>query len=69
MVISYWLIALPLGWLFGLELASTPSDGAAGFWYATIAGISVCAALIAVRVRLLLKTLPDSHHSSEQLPD
>jgi MATE family multidrug resistance protein len=60
MVISYWLIALPLGWLFGLELASTPSDGAAGFWYATIAGISVCAALIAIRVRLLLRTLPDT---------
>jgi MATE family multidrug resistance protein len=64
MVISYWFIALPLGWLLGLELASTPSDGAAGFWYATITGIAVCAGLIALRVRVLLRGLPGEEHAS-----
>jgi hypothetical protein len=29
-------------------------DGAAGFWYATIAGIAVCAVLISFRVRSVL---------------
>jgi len=64
MVISYWFISLPLGWILGLELASTPSDGAAGFWYATITGIAVCAGLIALRVRVLLRGLPGEEHAA-----
>ena len=55
MVVSYWLVALPLGWWWGLERATTPGDGAAGFWYATICGISVCAVLIAFRIRYILR--------------
>lgn len=55
MVVSYWLIALPLGWWWGIEQADNASDGAAGFWYATIAGIAVCALLIAVRVGVILR--------------
>lgn len=61
MVISYWLIALPLGWLWGIERAASVSDGAAGFWYATILGIGVCAALICLRMwRVLRRPLPAS---------
>lgn len=55
MVVSYWLVALPLGWWLGLEVAGNPSDGAAGFWYATIAGIAVCAVLIGLRVRVIMR--------------
>lgn len=55
MVVSYWLVALPLGWWLGLERADNPGDGAAGFWYATISGISVCAVLIAFRIKRILK--------------
>ena len=55
MVVSYWLIALPLGWLLGFEWADNISDGAAGFWYATIAGIAVCALMIVLRVWVILK--------------
>jgi len=55
MVISYWLVALPLGWWLGFGVADTVGDGAAGFWYATIAGITVCALLIGLRVRTVLQ--------------
>ena len=59
MVISYWLIALPLGYWLGIVEAQNPQDGAAGFWYATIAGISTCALLIVLRVwRVLHMPLP-----------
>lgn len=59
MVVSYWLIALPLGWWLGIERATSVADGAASFWYATILGIGVCAALICTRVwRLLRQPLP-----------
>lgn len=56
MVVSYWLIALPLGVWLGLYQAETPGEGAAGFWYATIAGIAVCALLVMLRVKKLLRT-------------
>lgn len=55
MVVSYWLVALPLGWLLGFEWADNMSDGAAGFWYATIAGIAVCSLMIVLRVWVILK--------------
>jgi len=55
MLVSYWLVALPLGWWLGLEVADSPGDGAAGFWYATIAGIAVCATLIGLRARILIQ--------------
>ena len=54
MVVSYWLVALPLGWWLGLHQTDDMGDGAAGFWYATIAGIAVCAVLISLRVRSVL---------------
>lgn len=52
--LSYWLIALPLGYWLGLVRADSPSDGVAGFWYGIIIGISVCALLLVGRVRTLL---------------
>ncbi len=54
MVVSYWLVALPLGWWLGLQQTDNMADGAAGFWYATIVGIAVCAVLISLRVRKVL---------------
>lgn len=55
MVVSYWLVALPLGYWLGAVRATSAGDGAAGFWLGTIAGISVCALLILLRVRTLLR--------------
>ena len=52
--VSYWLIALPVGWWLGLVRADNTADGAAGFWYGVIVGIGVCALLIIWRVRTLL---------------
>ena len=59
MVISYWFVALPLGYWLGIVEALNPEDGAAGFWYATIAGIATCSLLIVLRVwRILNMPLP-----------
>lgn len=54
-MVSYWLIALPIGWWFGLQTGASPEDGAAAFWLAIIVGISICAALIAWRVTQLMR--------------
>lgn len=64
MCLSYWLIALPLSWWFGLELAVTPEDGTADIWKALIAGICVATVLITWRLlhtlRKLFPATPDS---------
>lgn len=66
MVVSYWLIALPLGWVLGIERATSVNNGAAGFWYATIIGIGVCAALICLRVwRVLHRPLPGAQTADD----
>ncbi len=54
-VVAYWLLALPLGYWLGLVVADNASDGAAGFWWATIAGIATCTLLIGLRVVALLR--------------
>ncbi|EED35633.1 multidrug efflux protein NorA [Luminiphilus syltensis NOR5-1B] len=60
MLVSYWFIALPVGYWLGLVSATTPADGAAGFWYASILGITACAVLLLWRVwRLLHRPLPN----------
>jgi MATE family multidrug resistance protein len=65
MVVSYWLVALPLGWWLGIVLPDNPNDGAAGFWYATITGISVCTVLIAARIWVILgRALPVQEQAS-----
>jgi len=70
MVVSYWLIALPLGYWLGIVEATNPQDGAAGFWYATIAGIAMCAFLIVLRVwRVLHMPLPTKRIFTQQPPD
>lgn len=59
MCISYWLITLPLGYYLGVVIADNPADGTLGFWKGMIAGISVAAVLVVLRLRAWLrKPLP-----------
>ena len=50
-LISFWLIGLPLGYYLGLS-QSAPM-GAQGFWTGLIVGLSINAALLLTRLRLV----------------
>ena len=50
MCISYWGLSLPLSWWLGMVVADNPSDGTAAIWASLIAGICLCAVLVAWRL-------------------
>lgn len=54
---SYWGLALPLGYVMAIHWGGSTPEGTIDFWYATILGIAVAAALITWRVRRLLSVL------------
>jgi len=54
---SYWGLALPLGYAMAIHWGDSTPEGTVDFWYATILGIAVAAALITWRVRRLLSAL------------
>ncbi|MDP6189503.1 MAG: MATE family efflux transporter, partial [Gammaproteobacteria bacterium] len=49
-VISYWVIGLPLGYILGLTDILMPALGAKGFWIGIICGLSCAAILLCFRV-------------------
>lgn len=58
-VISYWLIGLPLGYILGLTDFLLPAMGAQGFWIGIILGLSCAAILLCFRVFYIIhKPLP-----------
>ncbi len=50
-VFSYWGVGLPLGYTLGLTSLWGPAMGARGFWIGLIAGLSVSAVLLSLRLR------------------
>lgn len=52
-LVAYWVIGLPLGYLFGFTLG----QGALGVWYGLLAGLSIAAVLLYVRFDKLSKDL------------
>lgn len=46
----YWLMALPLAWWLGMEVATTPGDATASIWLALIGGIGAATVLIGWRL-------------------
>lgn len=50
-VVAYWVIGLPLGYLLALTDLIIPRLGAAGFWYGLVAGLSVSALLLIMRLK------------------
>ncbi|MDP6967636.1 MAG: MATE family efflux transporter [Gammaproteobacteria bacterium] len=62
-VISYWVIGLPLGYILGLTDLLLPALGAQGFWIGIICGLSCAAALLCFRVLYIVKKpLPTQDH-------
>ena len=55
--LSYWGLALPLGYLLAIHWGDGSPEGTLDFWYATIAGISFATALIVWRVNKILSAL------------
>lgn len=56
-IISYWIIGLPLGYSLGLTNIFGPPMGARGFWISLIVGLSVAAVLLGMRLlRVIRKT-------------
>jgi len=51
--IAYWLIGFPVGVILGLTDLFVPRMAAAGFWIGFIVGLSVAAALMFWRVRII----------------
>ena len=47
MAIAYWLVSLPIGYWLGLK---SPANGAVGFWWGMILGITIAAAMTSRRV-------------------
>lgn len=61
-VVAYWLVGLPMGYVLGMTNWATPSPlGAQGFWIGLVAGLTVAAILLNIRVRLRLKALKQQH--------
>ena len=56
-LIAYWIIGLPLGYVFGFTL----DLGALGVWYGLLAGLTIAAILLFVRFNNLSKKLILDH--------
>lgn len=52
-LIAYWVIGLPLGYLFGFTL----NQGALGVWYGLLAGLTIAAVLLFIRFNNLSRKL------------
>ena len=56
-LVSYWMLALPLGYTLGRTHLWGDPVGPQGFWTAFIVGVSVAAVLLVSRVRVLERRL------------
>jgi len=50
MMLSFWAICLPLGYILTFTDWLLPAMGAAGFWIGLIAGLSSAALLLVIRL-------------------
>jgi MATE family multidrug resistance protein len=48
--VAYWLIGMPAGYLLGLTDLLGPAQGAHGFWYGLVLGLSLGAFLLGMRL-------------------
>lgn len=56
-MISYWIVALPLGYVLGLTYLAGERYGPYGFWTGLVAGLAVAAVLLNGRLRTQLRRL------------
>lgn len=65
-VIAYWCVGLPIGYVLGLTDWIVAPMGAPGFWIGLVAGLTVAAILLNLRVKSRLRAL--THHSGAHSP-
>ena len=53
--VAYWVISLPLGYILAETHLIVRPQGAAGYWISLVAGLSVAAVLMSVRLRSVSK--------------
>lgn len=58
-LVAYWGVGLPLGYVLGLTDRVRPAMGPAGFWIGLVAGLTVAAVLLLIRLQ---------HQRSKQAP-
>ncbi|MDQ8037558.1 MAG: MATE family efflux transporter [Pedobacter sp.] len=56
-LISYWIVALPLGYVLGLTFLTGERYGPYGFWTGLVAGLAVASVLLNWRLRKQLRKL------------
>ncbi len=56
-IVAYWVVGLPVGYVLGLTDWLVPPMGAQGFWIGLVAGLTVAAILLNIRVKRRLRTL------------
>ena len=56
-VVAYWCVGLPVGYVLGLTDWLVAPMGATGFWIGLVAGLTVAAILLNIRVKLRLRDL------------
>lgn len=56
-VVAYWMVGLPVGYVLGMTGWLAPPMGAKGFWIGLVAGLTVAALLLNLRVRWQLGRL------------
>lgn len=52
-VLAYWVVCLPLGYLFGLTDWLVPAMGARGYWITLVVGVALSALLLSWRYHLV----------------
>ncbi|WDI78992.1 MATE family efflux transporter [Candidatus Purcelliella pentastirinorum] len=55
---AYWIVGLPIGYIFALTDIIFPAMGPVGFWYGFIIGLSIAAIMIFLRI-IKLQRLPN----------
>ncbi|MTI16198.1 MATE family efflux transporter [Rhodobacteraceae bacterium RKSG542] len=53
--VSYWVVALPLGYILGLTNLLVPAMGASGFWVGIVVGLTLAAILMLLRLAVVFK--------------
>ncbi|MBF2754908.1 MAG: MATE family efflux transporter [Gammaproteobacteria bacterium AqS3] len=57
MMVGYWFIGLPVGWILGMSDWWGPAQGAEGMWKGMIAGLIAVFLMLAVRLRMQTRRL------------
>ncbi|WP_461536448.1 MATE family efflux transporter [Spongorhabdus nitratireducens] len=67
-VISYWVVGLPIGYILGLGTETITPQGPAGFWIGLVAGLTCAAALLGTRLIVVSRKAMSPKASLQEVP-